>query len=177
MSLYAKPAGYATISLTGVSRYRPFNNFLSGNVRYAPNRPTRLSVNLAFGATPANGSQIVMPIGSPANPTNLTLTFTYNGSPGPGIIPLVSGGGTAAQAATAAALAIAQQAPNWTANNNASANVILTANVRGVNLSPSLVGSTNITLSTLVAVTFRQVIPAILGKVFGWLTASPNTQQ
>jgi hypothetical protein len=181
MSLYAKPAGYKYAGLiNGATRYRPFNNFLSGNMRYAPNRPTRMSLDFNFTGTPANGSQITVPDGPPNQPggPNLkTFTFTYGASPGAGIIPLVGGGGTAAQAATAATAALAAQLTNWITSNPSAGHMTITANQRGVNSGPGLVGSTNITISTLVAVAFRQVLPGrIAGKVGGFFTDSTNTQ-
>lgn len=177
---YPKPPGYRTLAGTGAAgpkpeRYRPWNNFNSAS-SYAPGAPSALTLNMTFSAAPANGSQITVPDGPPNAPSTpvRTFTFTYSGSPGTGIIPLVAGGGTAAQAATAASVALAAQLTNWTVSNPASTVLKLVAKNRGVNSSPGLVGSTNITIATVLA-TFGVVIPARFGKNYAWLSGTPGS--
>lgn len=180
MGLYPKPSGYATSRLVaGSQSYKPFNNYLSGSMRYAPNRPQRQSLSLTFNAAPANGSQLVIQDGPPNSPgsSTKTFTFTYSGSPGAGIIPLVAGGGTAAQAATATQVALAAQLSTWDVTNPAAGQVIMTQRQRGVTDTVTTVGTTNITFVVLANAVFRRVLPALVGgKLRGLLTDSTNIQ-
>ncbi len=169
---YSKPIGYNTMGLTSQRNvYKPFNGFASGSGAYAPGNYSAQTNTLAFTGTPANGSQITVPDGpvnQPSTPNLKTFTFTWAGSPGAGIIPLVAGGGTAAQAATAASVALAAQLTNWSVALTAATVVRLTSLQPSVNVSSGLVGATNITLTTVLSA-IRAVLPCIRGRGFGWL--------
>lgn len=170
--------GYATSWLTNrVSTYKPNNGFVSGNQNYAPGAPSAQFLTLTFTAAPANSSGLSVPDG-PGNTSGTPVrnfTFTYSGSPGSGIIPLVAGGGTAAQAATATQVALAAQLTNWTVTNPSAGVVRMVRNQKGFNLSAAQitafrVGTTNITLGNNAA-TFAQVIPGRFGKNYCTLPA------
>jgi hypothetical protein len=171
---YNKPAGYNTLWLiNGVKgqSYKLNNGFLSGNERYAPSRYGFQVSTLTFSAAPADGSQITVPDG----PAGLkTFTFTYGGAPGAGIIPLVGGGGTAAQAATATQVALEAQLSNWTATNPSAGITVLTSKIRGYNLGVGLVGNTHITIS-LVLATLTQALPARFGRSFCFLANTTSS--
>lgn len=178
MSRYSKPAGYATSFLDLTNRvYRAFNGYVSGSAEYAPSRFSYQTVTFTFGAAPATLSQITVPDGpnnQPSTPNLKTFTFTWAGSPGAGIIPLVAGGGTAAQAATAAMTTLNAQLTNWVATNPSAGVMVLTSRLRGMNVGPGLVGATNITLTTLLA-GLTKALPAAAGKVRGWLSGGSTS--
>lgn len=168
MSRYKLPAGYRR--LVQPAGYKVYNNFQSGSRFYAPGAPVgTFSASYNFTAAPANGSQLILPVGPIGNPygTLLTLTFTYSGSPGPGIIPLVAGGGTAAQAASAAALAINAQAGAlgaWDANAIGTG-LTLTQLQQGVNTPITLVGVTNMASVSGTVASAGAVVPGVVGKL------------
>jgi len=118
MADYLKPPGYNTLNMVNglVGRwYKPFNQYISGSQAYGIGGPSAQVATFVFSAAPADLSQITVPDGpvnQPGGPNLKTFTFTYSGSPGAGIIPLVAGGGTAAQAATAAYNAMLSQLTN-----------------------------------------------------------------
>lgn len=172
---YAKPSGYATYLYDLTNRvYRAFNGYVSGSGYYAPTRFSFQTVTFTFGGAPANLSQITVPDGpnnQPSTPNLKTFTFTWAGSPGAGIIPLVGGGGTAAQAATASMTALNAQLTNWVATNPSSGVMVLTSRLRGMNVGPGLVGATGITLTTVLA-GLTKALPGAAGKVKAWLSGS-----
>lgn len=169
---YARPLGYKVARLiAGASKYLPFNGFVSGGMNYAPNVVTAKIVNLTFSAAPTDGSTLTIQDGPPTNPgaPNRVFAFTYGGSPGAGIIPLVSGGGTAAQAAAATQLALAAQLTNWTVTIPVGAPlvVLLVAKNRGFN--PTVVNSdvTHIAKGESGS-TQNPVIPGRAGRIGGF---------
>jgi hypothetical protein len=171
---YPKPPGYNV--QTPPAGYKVFNNYISGSQNYAPGSPSAQRVTFTFSAAPDDLSQITVPDGPvnlPGGPNVKTFTFTYGGSPGAGIIPLVMGGGTAAQAATAAYTAMLAQLENWTPTNPTPTVLVLESLQRGVTLGPGLVGNTHAALSG-VASTFGEVLPARFGKNYAVLSATPG---
>lgn len=167
MSRYAMPAGYRRIAAP--AGYKIFNNFRSGSKWYAPGAPTGFfSEIFNFVGAPANGSQIIVPDGPIGNPngTLRTFTFTWAGSPGAGIIPLVAGGGTAAQAATAAQVAMSAQLSHWDVDNPSSAVLTLLQNQQGVSTPTTRVGTTNMSLVNGTSVSPGAFVPARIGRIF-----------
>jgi hypothetical protein len=163
MGRYAKPSGYR--SLSQPIGYKVFNNYISGDQYYSPSAPSKYSISYNFVGAPANGSQIQVQDG----PTLKTFTYTYSGSPGAGIIPLVAGGGTAAQAATAAQVAMAAQLTYWTVTNPSSAALTMVNNLRGQNVAPVRVGTTNMSPVGGASPTWSAVLPARVGQMLGIL--------
>lgn len=131
--------GYNTRWLTDRNFYKPNNGYmLSGNQRYAPFAPARGQIlTLTFTAAPADGKVLTVLDGVPNSPGTpaLGFTYTYGGSPGAGIIPLVGGGGTAAQAATATQVALAAQVTNWIVTNPSAGVVQMQSRFKGLNLT------------------------------------------
>ncbi len=172
MAAYAKPAGYnAGRLISGSQRYKPFNmglaangqGLIQGNTSYSPAVPS-MRVPYSFSAAPANNATITIPDG----PTNRVFTFTYAGSPGAGVIPLVAGGGTAAQAATASQVAMAAQLRNWVVTNPSSAVLVLVSR-NGYNPGISnFVTPANITLGAWTSL-LGNVLPARFGKNYAFL--------
>ncbi len=162
--------------VNGASRYKRFNNAVSGSMAYGAGAPTRERLVLTFSAAPANGSGLSIPNGPPNNPNSpaVVFTFTWAGSPGAGVIPLVGGGGTAAQAATAAQVAIAAQVSNWVATNPSSGELDLVSVYPGLIVPATvisggmLIGSTNITIAATPP-TFGQLVPGRGAKAFSFL--------
>lgn len=159
--------------INGASRYKPYNGALSGSQGYAPWAFGAQVLTLTFSAAPADTSQLIIPEGPPNNPgtPSLMFTYTYGGSPGSGVIPLVSGGGTAAQAATATVTALlAQPITKWTPTNPSAGVVQLRAKQRGVNLTAAqiaamLSGTTHITITQTPA-SQALVVPGSAGRVY-----------
>ena len=168
---YSKPLGYRTYIGVGASMYRPFNRFISGGIAYGPGAPSAQIANFAMSAVPANGSAVTVPDGplnQPGTPLK-TFTFTYSGSPGTGIIPLVAGGGTIAQAIVAMQTALEAQLVNWTVVTPATPSsglIRLTSRLPGVTVGPGLGGSgpTNLTITTTQSV-FASVLPGRAGSL------------
>lgn len=162
---YAKPTGYKYSGLTaGASRYKPNNGFISGNQNYAPGAPNKAVKVYNFVGTPANASTFAVqdgPPNSPGSPTK-TFTFTWAGSAGPGIIPLVAGGGTAAQAAVAAAAALSGQLTNWTVIVNGTA-LSLTQKQKGINPTTTAGAGSNMSLVSGTASAPTTVLPGRAG--------------
>ena len=166
---YPKPTGYRYAGLTtGSRKYLPFNNFASGNMAYAPGSPSAKSVSFTFSAAPANGSSLTIFNGV----TNVAFTYTYSGSPGAGVIPLVAGGGTAAQAATATQVALAAQLTNWTVTNPSAGQVQLVYKIRGIDGFFSSTGTLNLAAPGFIIAgpTFPSVLPARFGKNYAFLS-------
>jgi len=170
---YSKPIGYNTECFNSLSSkaYKPFNGYMSGSENYAPGQYSPQVATLTFGASaPADTSSITVPDGpanDPGTPTD-SFVFTWGGAPGAGIIPLVGGGGTAAQAATATQVALSAQLSQWIVELTAPTVVRLTSRQPGVNIGPGLVGATGITITTVLAA-LRALLPARFGKNFAWL--------
>jgi len=165
----ASLTGYATAWLTNRIFRKMNNGYVSGSQNYGAGAPSAERITLTFASAPANGSSLAVPdgINGSGTPTR-TFTFTYGGSPGSGIIPLVSGGGTAAQAATATQVALAAQLTNWTVTNPSSGVVVMVRNQKGFNTTAAqrtafLVGTTNITLGDTQS-SFGLVVPGRFGK-------------
>lgn len=164
---YSKPPGYSTLFLINGNKgrtYKPWNGYVSGDNSYSPGRYSLSTTSMTFSAAPANNSQLTVQDGSVLK----TFTFTYSGSPGPGIIPLVAGGGTAAQAANATQVALAAQLTYWTASISAPTVAVITSTVRGPVTGPGSVGSTNITFTTIVS-TLGIPVPGRVGHRAVWL--------
>ncbi len=168
---YSKPTGYNTLCFTNGQSgrsYKPWNGFNNGS-QYAPGNLSPRIVTLTFTGTPADNSQIIIPDGPFNDPAsgNKTFTFDWGGSPGAGIIPLAVGGGTAAQAATAAQNVLSAQLTQWTVNLTSATTLVITSR-QPITVGPSQVGVTNITLTTVLA-GLRAILPARFGKVYAWL--------
>ena len=133
--------GYATSWLTNNPGgfYKPNNGYmLSGAQSYAPWAPLRGTIlTLTFTAPPADTKVLTVLDGVPNSVGTPARAFTYawNGAPGPGVIPLVAGGGTAAQAATATQVALAAQVTNWIVTNPSAGVVKMQSRFKGLNLT------------------------------------------
>lgn len=130
---YLKPAGYKTYIARGASRYKPFNGYVSGGDSYGPRQVTAATDTIAFSAAPTNLATLTIPDGATNNAAVKSFVFTYSGSPGALVIPLVAGGGTAAQAATATQVALAAQLTNWVVTLASATSVLLTSKQAGIN--------------------------------------------
>ena len=162
---YSKP--YRNWLSAGAKGYKPFNGFIGGDVAYGPRVVSLASLQFNFVGVPANGSSVQIPDGPPNSPGTPTLNFvyTYSGAPGPGIIPLVAGGGTAAQAAAATQLAMAAQLTKWTVTNPSAIIVLLVQKQPGISPSPIFTGATNISVvASLSAI--GNVLPGRSGKIY-----------
>lgn len=167
---YAKPAGYKTYGAIGIGGfagrcYKLWNGFITSS-KYSPSPYSAQVADLTFSAAPANLSQILIQDG----PTLKTFTYTWAGSPGSGIIPLVAGGGTAAQAATASDVALSAQLTYWSADVLVPGVLRLTSLLPGVNTAPTFVGVTNIDMVRVLAGLGAKV-PGRVGQIFCFLPA------
>lgn len=165
--------GYQVSGLVnGAKGYVPNNGF--------PNNygvpPSAEVLTFTFSAAPNDNDTLDIPDwqGNTDTPTR-TFTFVYGGSPGAGTIPLVGGGGTAAQAATAAQVALSAQLNYWTVTNPSDGVLVLTWKSKGFNLSDTaitaiLTGAHNITLDETLA-SPAEVVPGSFGKTFATLPA------
>jgi hypothetical protein len=175
MVAHAKPTGYNTLCFAQASLiYRPWNGFVSGDRRLSPIISTFRQLTLTFSAAPDDLSEIDVEDGGAQEPseTPRNFVFTYNGSPGAGIIPLVAGGGTAAQAATATQVAFEAQLANWTVTNPSAGVVVMVSRWPGINPSIALVGDPNIGISTLSAI-IGASLPGRFGKNYCFLPDTP----
>ncbi len=169
--------GYATAWLTN-GIFRKINNgFVSGSQNYGAGSPSAEVLTITFSGAPADGtSGLAVPDGINGSGTP-TTNFTYHwaGAPGAGLIPLVGGGGTAAQAATATQVALAAQLNNWTVTNPSSGVVKMVMKQKGFNISAAAIAGflTGVTNAVLVATgrTFGLVIPGRFGKNYCTLPA------
>jgi hypothetical protein len=171
--VYPKPIGYKYSGLTkGSQSYKRFNNAAAQATPYLPGAPSAFSSTFNFTGVPANNSTIVIQdIGATNQPFNRTFTFTYAGSPGAGIIPLVAGGGTIAQATVAAALALNAQLNNWVVTSSPTSLTFRSKQI-GISLTitPSSAPNANMSLVNGVAPTFNLVLPARFGKNHAFLS-------
>ncbi len=154
-----KPSGYR--SLVQPTGYRPFNGFLGGDKTSGPRRVTAQQNQLLFGGVPATLSTLTI--------NGQVFTFEWAGAPGVGKIPLVAGGGTAVQATTAALAVLQAQLLDWTTTQTASNVLLIVQKQVGTAYAVSTL-LTNIVL-TPVASAIGSVLPASLGRVFGFLSA------
>lgn len=156
---YVKPSGYRTI--TPPSAYKPFNGYLGGDKTWGPRLVTAQSLGLLFAGVPADLSVLTI--------EGQAFTFKWNVPSSPGVIPLVAGGGTIAQAATSALTVLGDELVGWTVTQTASDILRATKNEVGENASWLQV-NTNITISNNLFV-IGNVLPAKAGKCFGVLSA------
>jgi len=162
---YPKPSGYRSI----YQPYTPFNQVSSavgifgGNMSYAPGLPS-IRVPFNFSAAPPDLSTFHIPDGA----TVKIFTFTYSGSPGAGIIPLVAGGGTAAQAATASQVALASQLTKWTVTNPSAGVLVLVSKLGYVPNTSNFTMATNLTMGAFL-ISFAPVVPGRFGKNYCFL--------
>ena len=167
--MYTKPVGYNTLFLAYASGiYRPYNDFVSGmSMAYSPAVGNERRLTLTFSAAPDDLSGLAVDDGSPANPGQLptSLIYTWAGSPGAGIIPLVAGGGTAAQAATATQVAMAAQLDNWIVTNPSAGVVVMVYQFDGLNPEVDQLGDPNVGIS-LISGAFGATLPGRFGKNF-----------
>ena len=129
---YSAPTGYSNAIaplINGAPKYIANNGFVQAP--YAPSASGYQVATITFSAAPADGSTLIVPDGLGGSKT---FTFTYGGAPGAGIIPLVAGGGTSAQAATATATALAAQLTTWTATNLVTNRVTLNSLIPARNI-------------------------------------------
>lgn len=162
---YSKPPGYRTIAAP--SRYKPFNGFIGPSIaRYASSQ----SSTLTFSAAPTDTSTITVNDGPPqASSTPTTVfTFAYAGAPGAGVIPLVAGGGTAAQAATAAQVALAAQLTNWRVTNPSAGVLVLERKQPGVAAVVSRSDAAHIAIAFSAAVSLA-LLPGKFGRSYCFL--------
>lgn len=188
--MYPKAAsllGYATSWMTSspAFKYRPYNNFPSGSMAYVPGGASSPEViTITFDFIPDDLSVMTVPdgVGQAAGVPTTNFTYTYNGAPGAGIIPLVAGGGTAAQAATATQVALAAQLTNWAVTNPSAGVVVMTRLQAGFNLTAAelaaltadLINTPNESSAVTVGVTessFGLIIPGRFGKNYCILPA------
>jgi hypothetical protein len=169
----AKPPGYRN-PFNGIYN-KPYNKAILGNQAYAPGAPIGLDVTFTFTAAPANLSTITIPDDNSAfNPGAPRLyTFTYSGAPGTGVIPLVAGGGTAAQAAAAAAQALGVFAASkllyWTVSNPTATSLRLVSQLKGKLINIVLGGVTNMTTVVNQQAGFAPILPGRFGKNYCFL--------
>ncbi len=173
MSYLAKPPGYKYAGLTnGAKGYKRFNNAAAQATPYLPGTPKAFSATYQFTAAPADTSTLSIQDIGPSN-TLITKLFTYHwaGSPGAGLIPLVGGGGTAAQAAAATKLALDAQLNNWIISVLVDV-ITFTAKQVGVSytITPSSSPAAHMNLLTGVSPTFGLVLPARFGKNYALLS-------
>jgi len=161
MGAYAKPIGYRIMNSPG--GYKIFNDYPSA-LYYSPNRPRR-SFPYFFTAAPDNGSGISIPGFG-------IFTFTWGGAPGAGIIPLVGGGGTADQAATAAQVALSAQLPGWSVTNPSAATLVLMS-PPGTLPTVTLLLDPNMDLGSNGAFTFAGVVPGRFGQNYCFMAGTP----
>ena len=170
--MYAKPIGYNTLSFAYASSiYRPFNDYPSGmNQAYSPAVGRSRRLTLTFSAAPDDLSGFSVPDGAPSDPNSplTSFVFTYGGAPGAGIIPLVGGCGTAAQAATATQVALAAQLGNWDVTNPSAGVVLMVYQFPGLNPALTILGDPNFSISTLSG-NFGATLPGRFGKNFCFL--------
>jgi hypothetical protein len=179
MSAYPNPGyknyvagGIAGQLQNGASAYKPNNYFKSGGMAYGPGEAGHLEIVLTFGGVPVDLSNLEIKDGLPQDPATPTTTFTYTygGAPGAGIIPLVGGGGTAAQAAAATQLALSAQLDNWdvTIDPGTPLVVLLTYKHLGANIETPIEenGDTNIVFANLGVQTFGQLFPGRVGRMY-----------
>ncbi len=140
--MYPVPAslkGYQTSWLTSrASRYKQYNGFVSGGIAYVPGSPTSGEIiTITFIAVPDDGSIMAVPdgVGASAGIPTKNFNYDYAGAPGFQVIPLVAGGGTTAQAATATQVSLAQYLDNWTVTNPSAGVVRMQRNQVGFNLT------------------------------------------
>ena len=166
---YPKPAGYKYAGLTnGTQGYKRFNNAASQAIPYLPGPPKALSKTYQFTAAPADTATLqIQDVGPLTSNVLITRTFTYHyaGAPGTGLIPLVAGGGTAAQAAAATKLALDAQLNNWVITVLSDV-ITFTSKQPGVNftITPSTSPAAHMNLLTGVSPTFGLILPARFGK-------------
>lgn len=179
MVAYAKPTGYNTLCFQAAQAiYRPNNGALNSQVmRYGPVLNTKRRLTITFSAAPDDLSELHVQDGSYGaldTPTR-DFVFTYGGSPGTGVIPLVMGGGTAAQAATATFTALAAELTHWDVSNPSAGVVVLESHLAGVNPTLTDTGDTNTGVSILAA-DVGVVLPGKFGKNYCYLpdTAPPE---
>jgi hypothetical protein len=171
MVAYAKPIGYDTRMFAQASLiFRPWNGFVSGDRRLSPIISTFRTLTLTFSAAPDDLSEIDVPDGGAQEPgqADTNFVFTWGGAPGAGIIPLVGGGGTAAQAATATSVAFNTQLVNWTVTNPSAGVVVMVSRWPGINPGITLTGVTNIG-QTILAAVLGASLPGRFGKNFCFL--------
>lgn len=154
--MYPKPAGYQTSALAiGSQSYKPFNGYRQG---FGPVQITSEVFTLTFSAAPDDGSGFNIDF-----PT-IAFAYAYGGSPGAGVIPLVMGGGTAAQAATATQVALAAQiGDDWEVTNPSSGVVVMSPRQKGRVVTFDIDLDPNFTVETDLP-TFSNVIPGKFGK-------------
>lgn len=161
---YSLPPGYAVSKYLNsaanpTSRYLPNNGFTSKSP-YAPNVGTAQRILLTFSGVPADASTIIVAdIDGTGAIIAKTFTFTYGGSPGAGIIPLVGGGGTTIQATAATLLAFQQQLLSWVETSISNVSFWITRNIVGITsaaisgsqatISPSAVSGAAVALTVL----------------------------
>ncbi len=169
MSYLAKPTGYKYAGLTnGAQGYKRFNNAGSQAIPYLPGPPKAFSATYQFTAAPADTATLqIQDVGPLTSNVLLTRTFTYHyaGSIGTGLIPLVAGGGTAAQAAAATKTALDSQLSNWIITVVSDV-ITFTSKQTGVSytITPGTSPASNMNLLTGVAPTFGLILPARFGK-------------
>jgi len=157
---YRKPAGYQVGNLiVGAQRYKRYNNALQQAIPYLPGAPNAFTATYNFTAAPADTSTLTI--------GGVVFTFTWAGAPGAGIIPLVAGGGTAAQAAAATKLAVETQLPGiWTVTVATTFATFIARQI-GINpvITPSVAPASNMAAITGLPSTFGNLLPARFGKV------------
>ncbi len=164
---YSLPGGYLnTVSqlLANALGYKRNNGFQGP--QYSPNAPGIQIVTLTFSAAPADNSTLIIS-DIDANGLLTTVNFTYHwgGASGAGNIPLVAGGGTAAQAATATQVALAAQlsARAWVVTNTTVNRVTFTGLIPGYNVAIPFGGNQATGIFAQNAATLGRTLPASVG--------------
>jgi hypothetical protein len=137
---------------------------MPGGAPYTPGSADSQRITITFSAAPANGSSIIIPDGS----VTRTFLFTYSGSPGVGVIPLVAGGGTATQTAVAAQAALDAQLTSWDVTTNGGTALILVSRIPA--RAAVITGTQATGAQVNVSASTTGLVPAAFGKMRGWLS-------
>jgi len=170
LARFIMPAGYTNATLAflkGAIRYKAFSGSLNAAKSSSIGSPTKEVLTLTFSAAPENNSVINVPDSNAAEFNTVTqFTYVYGGSPGAGVIPLVSGGGTAAQAATATQVALAAQLGGWDVTNPSAGVVVLVNRLPGFNVFITSGSIHILNMTEKAALSFGQQVPGRFGRNF-----------
>lgn len=175
--MYTLPPGYRAPGLSGAQRYLRNNGYVGGSIAYS-GPPTQEIVTFTWNGVepPDDGSEITIPDGPPSDPDTPTkvFEFEYEGTPGPGVIPLAMGGGTPTAAVTAAFDVLTAQLDNWTVTRPSALVLVLTYNGPGLNPEITYSDDLEFTIQATAVVTpggYQQLLmtPGRFGKNYAFM--------